>query len=139
MSIAIYTLPILLAALLPSALADTNLDASRLGSFYTALPLYRSGAGTNILSVGIGTPETNVNLTLSEYNFTDEKTSADEIGTNVEFIMVATTDCVGCVQHAPKYVVLGSYTQQSILTSNSFDADNSKSITVSFIHPSFRL
>jgi hypothetical protein len=46
--------------------ADKTTDAARLGSFYTTIPLYRSGSGTNVLTVGVGKPAQQVNLTLSE-------------------------------------------------------------------------
>ena len=55
---------LVLAAL--QARAERRTDEARLGTFYTSLPLYRSGAGTNILPVGIGSPSQQVNLTLSE-------------------------------------------------------------------------
>jgi hypothetical protein len=45
---------------------DTAEDNSRLGEFYTAIPLYRSGAGTNVVSVGLGTPAQQLNLTACE-------------------------------------------------------------------------
>lgn len=45
------------------AYGDTAEDNSRLGEFYTAIPLYRSGAGSNVISVGLGTPAQQLNLT----------------------------------------------------------------------------
>jgi hypothetical protein len=48
-------------------LADRRTDEARLGTYYTSMPLYRSGAGTNILPVGIGSPPQQVNLTLSKH------------------------------------------------------------------------
>ena len=72
-------------------------DADRLGQFYTALPLYRSGAGTNVLPVGVGTPPQMVNLTLT---------------TNSEFILVAAEGCDACVSHAEEY---------NSASSNSYD------------------
>jgi hypothetical protein len=44
--------------------ASSATDASRLGQYYTSLPLYRSGSGTNVLTVGVGTPAVDVNLTV---------------------------------------------------------------------------
>lgn len=46
--------------------ADDREDEARLGSFYTTIPLWRSGSGTNVVNVGIGNPPQDVNLTLSK-------------------------------------------------------------------------
>ena len=54
----------LLTAVLVSAISET--DAGRVGTFYTSIPIYRTGAGTNVVSVGLGTPAVDVNLTLCE-------------------------------------------------------------------------
>lgn len=59
---------LLLATLAQDAHADSNLDFSRMGSYYTPMPLYRNGAGTNVLTIGVGTPEVVVNLTCCKYN-----------------------------------------------------------------------
>ena len=59
-----FFLPLIL--LIVPALADTATDTSRLGSYYTSLPLYR-GAGTNVFVVGVGTPPQEVNLTVCEF------------------------------------------------------------------------
>ena len=58
-----------LIALLAPARADRRTDIARLGEYYTSLPLYRSGSGTNVLPVAIGNPEQQINLTLSESCF----------------------------------------------------------------------
>jgi hypothetical protein len=93
-----HTLLLLAASLLPrAARADSSTDEARLGSFYTSIPLWRSGAGTNILRVGVGTPATNVNLTLSEL-LQSKRTLM--IATNVPFLAVASDQCQRCTQAA---------------------------------------
>lgn len=37
----------------------------QLGDYYTSIPVYRTGRGSNIVPVGFGTPEQQFNLTLS--------------------------------------------------------------------------
>lgn len=63
-----HTLEVWIAALIVclAARADSRTDDARLGEFYTSIPLWRSGSGTNIFSVGLGTPPQEVNLTLSQ-------------------------------------------------------------------------
>ncbi|ORY29360.1 aspartic peptidase domain-containing protein [Naematelia encephala] len=89
-------------SVLPPVLTDANLDKSRLGEYYTAISIYRSGTGTNVVSVGFGTPPQDVNLTLT---------------TNVEFIMVATTDCQNCVNDADEFIPA----QSTSITPGSLD------------------
>ncbi|KAL7419284.1 hypothetical protein Q5752_006121 [Cryptotrichosporon argae] len=91
--------------------ADTSTDAARLGEEYTTLPLYRSGAGTNVLSVGLGTPAQAFNLTLS---------------TNVDYVMVVDTDCDSCTDNANEY----DYADSSSLTTSQ------KALDYTFIYPS---
>ncbi|KAE8542919.1 hypothetical protein D1P53_000982 [Cryptococcus gattii VGV] len=90
---------LLLATLAQDAHADSNLDFSRMGSYYTPMPLYRNGAGTNVLTIGVGTPEVVMNLTCS---------------TNVEFLLVATNDCDDCVEDGNAYTITDS---SSVITS----------------------
>ena len=52
--------------LLSNTLADQKEDDARLGQYYTSIPIYRSGSGTNVVQVGLGTPAQEFNLTLSE-------------------------------------------------------------------------
>ncbi|WRT64341.1 uncharacterized protein IL334_001273 [Kwoniella shivajii] len=77
------TLP-LLSNLLPQVRGDAKLDTTRIGSEYTSMPLYRSGAGTNVLDVSVGTPGTEMRLTCS---------------TNVDFFIVAATGCESCIEN----------------------------------------
>jgi hypothetical protein len=87
-----------LFSLLVSAVAAQS-DASRLGSFYTTLPIYRSGAGTNTVSIGLGAPAQPMNLTVCEWIYGGEANGADGyVATNVEYLMVATEDCIACVR-----------------------------------------
>lgn len=54
-------------ALLPRLVyAGPEEDADRLGQYYTNVAIYRSGSGNNVVSVGLGDPEQEFNLTLSE-------------------------------------------------------------------------
>ncbi|ODO05944.1 hypothetical protein I350_05005 [Cryptococcus amylolentus CBS 6273] len=94
-------LPLLLSLPLLSlpALADHKLDLTRMGAAYTGLPLYRSGAGTNVLQIGVGTPEVVVNLTAS---------------TNVEFMMVTTDECDDCTQDSATYSIEDSSSVSTI-------------------------
>lgn len=61
--------PLLLAILGQDARADSNPNLNGMGSGYTSIPLYRNGAGANILKVGVGTPEVVMNLTCCKYNW----------------------------------------------------------------------
>lgn len=70
--------PFLLFLILARQLtAQSASDASRLGSSYTALTLYR-GSATNILVVGVGTPPQDVNLTVCGHVLHSALVSADE-------------------------------------------------------------
>ncbi|CAD6589504.1 MAG: hypothetical protein TREMPRED_005380 [Tremellales sp. Tagirdzhanova-0007] len=101
---------LLFLVIIPQVLADAATDASRLGSFYTALDLYR-GSATNILVVGIGTPPQDVNLTVS---------------TNVDFIMVAADSCNGCTNGAAEFLTDDSSsltaTQQALSYTTTYPA-----------------
>ncbi len=55
---------ILAHLLLSSALAFD--DRSRLGTYVTTIPIYRTEGNTNVVTVGVGTPGQSVNLTLCE-------------------------------------------------------------------------
>lgn len=61
--------PLLLAILAQDARADSSPNLNGMGSRYTSIPLYRNGAGANILKVGVGTPEVVMNLTCCKYNW----------------------------------------------------------------------
>lgn len=57
---------LLLLALLPLVTAGPEEDAARLGQYYTNIAIYRSGSGNNVVTVGVGEPAQEVNLTLCE-------------------------------------------------------------------------
>ncbi|WVR06058.1 hypothetical protein IAU60_003086 [Kwoniella sp. DSM 27419] len=76
--------PVFLAFCLGAVSAERGVDI-RLGSTYTSMPLYRSGAGTNVVKVKVGTPEVDMQLTCS---------------TSVDYIVVAATGCEKCAQDA---------------------------------------
>lgn len=99
-----------LAVLILIASQTLAQDRSKLGDFYSNIPLYRTGQGSNVVSVGVGTPEQRFNLTFCEYLCMNSLT----IATNVEHIMVVTTQCEGCVEG-----------------SQAFDVDETESLTVS--------
>ncbi|WWC86447.1 uncharacterized protein L201_001324 [Kwoniella dendrophila CBS 6074] len=84
-SLSASVLAVLLTNNLYQVKADDKTDAARIGSEYTSMPLYRSGAGTNVLSVNVGNPPTELRLTCS---------------TNVKFFVVASADCDKCVEHS---------------------------------------
>ena len=100
---------LLFLVIIPQVLADAATDASRLGSFYTALDLYR-GSATNILVVGIGTPPQDVNLTVCQLVGLDrgEVDANSSSATNVDFIMVAADSCNGCTNGAAEFVLTES-------------------------------
>lgn len=56
--------PLAVLASLVLVSADGQLDATRLGTFYTDFPIYRSGSGTNVVKVAIGKPGVAAQLTL---------------------------------------------------------------------------
>ena len=58
---------LLLATIPLDVKGDTQLDAQRTGAWVTDIPFYRSGEGTNVVPVRIGSAFTQVNLTVSEY------------------------------------------------------------------------
>ncbi|ORX37386.1 aspartic peptidase domain-containing protein [Kockovaella imperatae] len=79
---------ILIFLLLSSYHLTFAADRDRLGDFYTSIPLYRSGSGTNVIPVGVGTSPQFVNLTLT---------------TNSEFVLIAGGGCDDCVEHGNVY------------------------------------
>ncbi|KAI9638211.1 uncharacterized protein MKK02DRAFT_42599 [Dioszegia hungarica] len=80
--------PLAVLASLVLVSADGQLDATRLGTFYTDFPIYRSGSGTNVVKVAIGKPGVAAQLTLS---------------TNVNFVQVASDQCVDCANGVDLY------------------------------------
>lgn len=56
-----------LLALLTIVRAGADEDAARLGQYYTNIAIYRSGSGNNVVTVGLGDPAQEVNLTLCEF------------------------------------------------------------------------
>jgi len=54
----------LLSLVITPTLAGPAEDTARLGSFYTDIAIYRSGSGNNVVSVGLGDPVQDFNLTL---------------------------------------------------------------------------
>jgi hypothetical protein len=88
---------IILALLSCTSQTSAVNDASRLGKYYTSLPFYRTGQGTNVFTVGVGTPAVEVNLTVCEHIFGEGLIVADRrVATNVQFVMLATDDCEDC-------------------------------------------
>lgn len=53
-----------LLSLIPPTIAGPAEDTARLGSFYTDIAIYRSGSGNNVVTVGLGDPVQDFNLTL---------------------------------------------------------------------------
>ncbi|WVN89123.1 uncharacterized protein L203_104339 [Cryptococcus depauperatus CBS 7841] len=108
-----------LASFFQHVFADHKLDLSRMGPFYSSMPLYRGGAGTNVLTVGVGSPKTVVNLTCS---------------TNVEFFMVATSGCHDCVKDSDSYSVSGSSSvttsQQALVHTFYYPIGKSNTLTL---------
>lgn len=47
--------------------ADEQLDRQRTDTWLTDIPFYRSGRGTNVVPVQVGSTETRVNLTVSKW------------------------------------------------------------------------
>lgn len=41
-------------------------DRSRLGTYVTSIPIFRTEGGSNVVTVGVGTPGQELNLTLCE-------------------------------------------------------------------------
>ena len=46
--------------------ADAELDRTRTGAWLTDIPIYRSGSGSNVVPVRIGSGDVGVNLTVCE-------------------------------------------------------------------------
>lgn len=88
-----------IAVALRLAVAGPNEDDARLGQFYTDITVYRSGSGTNVVSVGLGDPVQDFNLTLCTSPFTHQD-MADDAATNVEFILIASEACDNCLEDA---------------------------------------
>jgi hypothetical protein len=59
----LYLLGILSLVITPT-LAGPAEDTARLGSYYTDIAIYRTGSGNNVVSVGLGDPIQDFNLTL---------------------------------------------------------------------------
>ncbi|OCF74007.1 hypothetical protein I204_05857 [Kwoniella mangroviensis CBS 8886] len=78
---------------IPHVRADDRQDQERMGSEYTTMPLYRSGAGTNVLSANVGNPPTEMRLTCS---------------TNVDFFIIAATGCEECIEDSNLFEVTRS-------------------------------
>ena len=89
-----------------SALAGKEEDTARLGTYYTNIAIYRSGSGNNVVSVGLGDPVQDFNLTLCTSCLPLYTSSADDLATNVDFILVAADDCDDCLNDAETYVYL---------------------------------
>jgi hypothetical protein len=79
----------------PIVLADSSVDSSRLGTEYTALNLLRTGSGSNVFSVGVGTPSIEVNLTVCECALTCWL-SAGAISGNADISSLYSDDCGLC-------------------------------------------
>jgi hypothetical protein len=54
----------LLSSFLTLTIAGPEEDAARLGQFYTDIPIYRTRGGNNVVTVGLGDPVQELNLTL---------------------------------------------------------------------------
>ena len=72
----LYLLGLLLLVITPT-LAGPAEDTARLGSYYTDIAIYRSGSGSNVVSVGLGDPVQDFNLTLCTSTLTMMKRRAD--------------------------------------------------------------
>lgn len=98
--------------------ADRRTDIARLGEWYTSLTLYRSGSGTNVLPVKIGSTEQQVNLTLSKFAKHSQRDHVHTMrpqneewhsltmlitATNVAFVAVVGEDCQRCLEDADSY------------------------------------
>jgi len=55
---------LLLSLVITPTLAGPAEDTARLGSYYTDIAIYRSGSGNNVVSIGLGDPVQDFNLTL---------------------------------------------------------------------------
>lgn len=57
----------LLLLVITPTLAGPAEDTVRLGSYYTDITIYRTGSGNNVVSVGLGDPVQDFNLTLCTF------------------------------------------------------------------------
>jgi hypothetical protein len=89
----------ILALCLPLAAAGPDEDAARLGQNHTDVAIYRSGGGTNVISIGLGDPVQDFNLTICEFMYSETLLTAP--ATNVEFVLVASDACDNCLEDAP--------------------------------------
>jgi hypothetical protein len=66
----------LLSLVITTTIAGPAEDTARLGSYYTDIAIYRTGSGNNVVSVGLGDPIQDFNLTLctSTFNMMEEIT-----------------------------------------------------------------
>ncbi|OCF37661.1 hypothetical protein I316_00788 [Kwoniella heveanensis BCC8398] len=107
-----------LSSLLP-AQADHNTDVARLGTEFSSMPLYRSGAGTNVLRVSVGTPGVEMDLTCS---------------TNVDYMVVAATGCEECMHDAELLSVTDSssltISQQDLAYTFPYPAGSSSTLSI---------
>jgi len=53
-----------LSTLITPTLAGQAEDTARLGTYYTDIAIYRAGSGNNVVTVGLGDPVQEFNLTL---------------------------------------------------------------------------
>lgn len=67
----------LLSLVITPTLAGPAEDTARLGSYYTDIAIYRSGSGNNVVSVGLGDPVQDFNLTLCASTLTMMERRAD--------------------------------------------------------------
>jgi hypothetical protein len=100
LSFAMLAFLFLLAIPILPALAGPDEDNARLGSYYTNIAIYRSGSGNNVVSVGLGDPVQDFNLTLCTFSYVSPCDLADDLATNVDFILVAAEDCSNCLNDA---------------------------------------
>ncbi|WVW82514.1 hypothetical protein I302_104525 [Kwoniella bestiolae CBS 10118] len=114
-----YALLSLLLSRIPHVRADAKLDQQRIGSEYTTMPLYRSGAGTNVLNVNVGSPPTEMRLTCS---------------TNVDFFIIAATGCEECVEDSNLFEVSRSdslsITEQDLAYVFPYPSGSSSTISI---------
>ncbi|WVF70277.1 hypothetical protein IAT40_005066 [Kwoniella sp. CBS 6097] len=113
-----YSLLLALSSLI-TVKADHETDVARLGTEFSSLPLYRSGAGTNVLRVSVGSPGVEMDLTCS---------------TNVDYIVVAATGCEECVHDADLLSITDSssitISQQDLAYTFPYPAGSSSTLSV---------
>ncbi|WVQ97625.1 hypothetical protein IAU59_004739 [Kwoniella sp. CBS 9459] len=99
--------------------ADRDTDVARLGTELSSMPLYRSGAGTNVLRVSVGTPGVEMDLTCS---------------TNVDYLVVAATGCEECVHDADLLSTSGSssltISQEDLAYTFAYPAGSSATLSI---------